>query len=278
MTRCSDTSNDPPTAATKAAKKVIITMSVAPQPKSNELIDRLNVLASVPRVLNPMAMDGRSLEWRRIRDSLEPLFKVDAREAWAVHGALYSVAGDREEMERGFTNSVKLGWEWHIVHNWLNNRVRLGLLSSAQTLFVQYGDPVEGHFSEMARFGLQSGCIQQAAKFSEQAKTMSIQVNELHDSELLVASKMLAGIGISDADVGMRLDIAGNICLKHGYHTRVHVHITNASDFFSGVTFALAIPVTAQEAFDLNVELAEAEEAAGIQKHIECEVVFKAAA
>lgn len=253
-------------------------MTVAPEPKTNELIVRLNALSADPRIIDPAGSDARAQEWRNVLDALEPLYKVDAREAWAVYGGLHSAAGDRDQMERGFKNSVKLGWQWHVAHNWMNNRVRLGMLSAAQELYVDCGLPTAGHFTEMLGFGYQAGCIQIAAEFSRKANAMHIPMDERAYAELSAAADLLKGVGVTDEDVGKHLDIAGEICLKHGFATRVHVHITHSESFFSGVTFAVAVPVSPQEAFDMNIELAEAEEAAGIPKHVECDVVFKAAA
>jgi hypothetical protein len=253
-------------------------MTVAPKPRASELIDRINTLVADPRSIDPESNDERAFEWRRIRDMLEPLFKVDAHEAWAIHGALYGAIGDRVELERGFKNSSRLGWEWHIGHNWINNRIRVGMLSAAQELYAKCGSPTAGHFTQMLGFGFQAGCLHQAAEFSRKAIAMHIQTEDRNYFDLLGASDMLRDAGITDADVGRHLDIAGNICLKHGFSSRAQLHITRGGGFFSGVTFALAVPVSAAEAFDMNVELAEAEHVAGIDKHIECDVVFKAVA
>jgi hypothetical protein len=54
--------------------------------------------------------------------------------------------------------------------------------------------------------------------------------------------------------------------------------VTSADGFFRGVTYSLAVPMSAEEAFDMNVELASEEDAAGIVRHVASDVVFEAAA
>ncbi|WP_320533639.1 hypothetical protein [Robbsia andropogonis] len=246
-----------------------------PQLKTNSLIDRINGLSGGTRFIDPEGGDILATQWHSIHDDLVPLFKVAAREAWAVRGALYGLSGNRDEMERSFHASDKLGFDLFTQLNWLHNRARLGMFSKAQDLYLMHCSPEKGQYTTMAGYGFATGSVHTSVVFAGRAIAMGLIKQEAAHDELQNASELLKSRGISEGEVARHLDIAGNICHKHGYVSNVAMHVTLAGEFFSGVTYALQIPASTSEAFELNMELAEAEESAGIQRHVEYDVVFR---
>jgi len=249
------------------------------QLKTAQILDRINALqTSTSHYFNSSQLTAPVREWREIKNEIDSLMKVDACAAWEAVGAWKSLAGDVTGTETAFANSIRLGNSGSNRENWMINRLNLGLFSAAQSLYAATGHPETGYFTLLLEDGYKAGAIEQAASFIERAREMRIKWDENQVHELTKANAILRHAGISDQQIGRQLDVAGVVLRRHQIRPNGSVLVTSADDFFSGVTYSLAVPVGAEKAFDMNVELARAEDKAGISKNVAFDVVFEAVA
>jgi hypothetical protein len=254
-------------------------MQAKAQPKTFDLIERMNALQRAePRYIDTDSLGASSREWRLLRRDVQPLFKVDACSAWELTGMYLALGGDREGMERAFERSFAIGISSTNQSNHMINRLNLGLFSQAQQAFAVAGAAEGGSFSKMVVDGLATGAVNMVAGFAERAREMKIEWDDGGLSDALKAAvAILQRAGVDDAQIGRQLDIAGNILHNHRVRPEVTPLITAAPGDFEGVTYRLTVPVTPNEAFEMNVELAMAEDEAGLVKDVAFDVVFEAA-
>ncbi len=91
------------------------------------------------------------------------------------------------------------------------------------------------------------------------------------------AAEILGEAGVDDEYIGKRLDIAGDVLLKHRVMPYIVPSVLNMPGEFVGVTYRLPVATDASEAFEMNMELAQAELDAGLAEGMPFEVVFEAA-
>ena len=254
-------------------------MKAIPQPKTAQIFDRINALqTTTSHYFNSAQLTPLVREWRATKTEIDSIMKVDACAAWEAAGAWKGLAGDVAGTETAFANSVRLGNSGSNRENWMINRLNLGLFSAAQSLYAVTGHPEAGYFTLLLEVGYKAGAIGQAASFIERAREMRINWDENQVQEVMKANAILRHAGISDQQIGRQLDVAGAVLRRYQIRPNASVLVTSAADFFSGVTYALAVPVGAEKAFDMNVELAREEDKAGINKNVAFDVVFEAAA
>ncbi|WP_186120639.1 hypothetical protein [Burkholderia gladioli] len=250
-----------------------------PQTVTNDLIDLVNRLQESSRFYIDTALVSKdSQSWRAIKRQAEALFKVDAKQAWEIVGMLEALKGDRDAMEAAFSKSLSLGLSESNHLNLMVNRLNLGLFSAAQQVYSQVGSPEGGKFSLMIDDGLKAGAIFQAHQFVARAQDMKIEWEdkEALTGEIQEAAAILEAAGIDDSTIGRRLDLAGEILHRHRIRPGLRRSIMSVPGEFVGVAYRLFVPATAAEAFAMNLELAEAETAAGIESDSTFEVVFEA--
>jgi hypothetical protein len=253
-------------------------MQAKVQPKTFDLIERMNALQRAePRYVDSSSLSPSTREWRMLRKDVDQMFKVDACSAWELTGMCLALAGDRDGMERAFENSFALGNSGTNRANHMINRLNLGLFSEAQAAFAIAGAAETGSFTKMAVDGLATGAIHLVANFAERAREMKIEWDGggLAD-DIKAAEAILRGAGVDDAQVGRQLDIAGNILHNHRVRSEVAPQVTAMPGVFESVTYLLRVPVSPNEAFEMNIELAMAEDEAGIVKDVAFDVVFEA--
>lgn len=254
-------------------------MKAIAQPKTAQIFGRINALqATTSHYFNSSQLTPFVREWREIKNEIDSLMKVDACAAWEAAGAWKGLAGDVAGTEIAFANSVRLGNSGSNRENWMINRLNLGRFSVAQTLYAAIGNPETGYFTLLLEAGYKAGAIEQAASFIERAREMRIKWDENQVHEVMQANAILRHAGISDQQIGRQLDVAGAVLRRHQIRPNGSVLVTSADDFFSGVTYSLAVPVGAEQAFDMNVELAREEDKAGVNKNVAFDVVFETAA
>jgi len=254
-------------------------MKAIAQPKTAQIFDRINALqATTSHYFNSSQLTPFVREWREIKNEIGSLMKVDACAAWEAAGAWRGLAGDVAGTEAAFANSVQLGNSGSNRENWMITRLNLGLFSAAQNLYAATGHPKTGYFTLLLEDGYKAGAIGQAASFIERAREMRIKWDENQVEEVMQANAILRHAGMSDQQIGRQLDVAGVVLRRHEIPPNGSVLVTSADDFFSGVTYSFAVPVGAEKAFDMNVELAREEDKAGINKNVAFDVVFEAAA
>jgi len=254
-------------------------MKAIAQPKTAQIFDRINALqATTSHYFNSAQLTPFVREWRETKIEIDSIMKVDACAAWEAAGAWKGLAGDLAGTETAFANSVRLGNSGSNRENWMINRLNLGLFSAAQSLYAVTGHPETGYFTLLLEVGYKAGAIGQAASFIERAREMRIKWDENQVQEVMTANAILRHAGISDQEIGRQLDVAGALLRRYQIRPNASVFVTSADDFFSGVTYSLAVPVGAEKAFDMNVELAREEDKAGINKNVAFDVVFEAVA
>ena len=254
-------------------------MKAIPQPKTARIFDRINALqATTSHYFNSAQLTPLVREWRATKTEIDSIMKVDACAAWEAAGAWKGLAGDVAGAETAFANSVRLGNSGSNRENWMINRLNLGLFSGAQSLYAVTGHPETGYFTLLLEVGYKAGAIGQTASFIERAREMRINWDEDQVQEVMKANVILRDAGISDQQIGRQLDVAGAVLRRYQIRPNASVLVTSADDFFSGVTYSLEVPVGAEKAFDMNVELAREEDKAGINKNVAFDVVFEAAA
>ncbi|WP_250533478.1 hypothetical protein [Caballeronia sp. AZ10_KS36] len=253
-------------------------MKAIPQPKTKEIIEQINaVQAASPYYVDPMQLTERSRAYRRIKRDVDALFKVDARAAWEATGALKALIGDWKGVQEGFSASLALGDSGTNRMNWVVNCLNLGMFTEGQNAFAQVGDPEQGYFSKLLAMGIRAGAIELALSYAERAKEMKISLDESRADEIANMREMLRTAGVSDKQIAQHLDVAGTILRRHHIRPNVEPRVTTAAGFFQGVTYAFPVPVSADEAFAMNMELAVEELEAGIEKDVAFDVVFEAA-
>jgi hypothetical protein len=247
--------------------------------KTAQIFDRINALqATTSHYFNSAQLTPLVREWWATKTEIDSIMKIDACAAWEAAGAWKGLAGDVAGTETAFANSVRLGNSGSNRENWMMNRLNLGLFSAAQSLYTVTGHPETGYFTLLLEVGYQSGAIGQAASFIERAREMSIKWDENQVQEVMAANAILRHAGVSDQQIGRQLDVAGAVLRRYQIRPNASVLVTSAADVFSGVTYSLAVPVGAEKAFDMNVELAREEDKAGINKNVAFDVVFEAVA
>jgi hypothetical protein len=252
-------------------------MHAIPQPKTAELVERINALkVASPYFIDSSQVCARSHEWRDIKREIDRLRRIDACAAWELTGAWKSLAGDCEGTELASSNSAALGITRSNGANWVVNRLNLGLFRLAQQKFAEVGAPHLGQFTRIVSDGFKAGAIAQAADFIERAEEMGIDWNEADKDDILKAHRLLLAAGISDDHVAQHLDVAGVILRRHRIRPHICPRVTTADGLFHGVTYSLGVPVSAREAFKMNAELAEEEDRAGIARYPAFDVVFEA--
>ncbi len=215
---------------------------------------------------------------RITRRDIESLFKVDACAAWETLGAWKALIGDWEGVQEAFRNSLALGSTGSNRVNWVINCINLGMFSAGQEAYAAVGAPESNYFSVAQIAGVRCGAVELVAHFVERAKKMQINWDEGSEATLNEAHQMLKGAGISDEQIGRHLDIAGVVLRRHHIRPKVYPRVISAEGFFNGVTYTFTVPVSAAEAFEMNMELAEGEVEAGIVKDVAFDVVFEAEA
>jgi hypothetical protein len=252
-------------------------MKAIAQAKTTQIFDRINALqATTSRYINSSQLTPLVREWREIKNEIDSLIKADACAAWEAAGAWKGLAGDVAGTEIGFANSVRLGNSGSNRENWMISRLNLGLFSGAQSLYAAIGHPESGYFTLLLKDGYNAGAIGQAASFIERAREMRIKWDENQVQDIMKADAILRHAGVSDQQIGLQLDVAGTVLRRNQIRPNPSVLVTSADDCFTGVTYLLAVPVGAVQAFDMNVELAREEDKAGISKNVAFDVVFEA--
>jgi hypothetical protein len=251
-------------------------MKAIAQQKNGQLFEEINALQAASRhYLDSTSINPLVRRWRALKHEIDALMKVDACSAWELAGAWKGLSGDLAATEEAFANSAKLGNSGTNRINWMVNRLNLGLFSGAQALYAEVGTAEDGYFTQLLEEGCCSGAIQQAVRFIERAGEMHIKGNADLTTEIIKANAILQVAGLSDACIAQHLDVAGLVLRRHRIRPDGTLRVTSAPGYFNGVTYAFKVPVPAESAFDMNIELAEEEDRAGIDKHVAFDVVFE---
>jgi len=256
-------------------------MSGLPAPKTRQIIDRINALQVQSAYFVRLdEVSARTRDCRAIKREIDELFAVDAAAAWELVGAWSTLSADVAEMTRAFEASIKIADTGTNRVNYAINNVAIGMFSAAQETCAQF-EAAAGEGNAYAGVATATaflcGALSLANRLAAKARAMRQELDPRGSVDLAVATDILGKAGISEAAIAKHLDIAGAILRSHNMRPRVEPRVTAAEGFFSGVTYAFHVPVSASEAFEMNIELATAESEAGIEKNIAFDVVFEAA-
>lgn len=246
-------------------------MYIAPQTTSTEITDKINAILHSGKYISET-----DWKWRQIKRECEKLRDVCPSEGWSVLSCLYALNGNIEESKRSFDAAKALGSDPAIYKNWLANLVNVGLFIKAQELYAVHGSPTTGEFTNRFSLGLQVGAFQKLAEFIESAKKMGLDMTTLNTSLVKNVAALLRTAGLNDHDVSRQLEAAGKVLNRNRLISLgdPEISVCDIPDEFTGVTFALRLPVDAADIFSYNIQLAKEEIAMNIKKNQAFDVVF----
>ena len=252
-------------------------MNALPVAKTAEIISRINALhAPSLQYLNLEVISPEAREFWQLSREIELLLKVDACAGWEAHGALKALTGDCDAVKAAFQASFALGNSGSNRINWIVSCVNMGMFYSAFDACVNLSVEDTGFLAGAQRAALKCGALAESCKFAERAMVTRSEWDKDAAETVTAAIEILRDAGISDEQVARQLDLAGNVLRRHALRPLVIPRVTSAEGFFRGVTYALPVPVSSEEAFDMNAELAVEEAEARIQKDVAFDVVFEA--
>lgn len=247
-------------------------MQIQPQSIENQLIRQANELRKSHRYF----IQPDNPDWIKLVVEAEKLRSVERWAGWAVLGSLYGLIGDLASMNRAFETSLQ--WRHHqtTISNWISNLVTLGQFTRAQEILRAEAHPTSGFINYLSDVGTLAFAYRLIDEYFTIAETMKMEITSIDRQSVSSISQFLADEGLSDADIARHLDVAGEILSKH----RIPVVSKTSCHKLPGVsnafTVALAVPVSQSEAFDMNIELAMAEEERNIKKNSSFDIVFAA--
>ena len=247
-------------------------MKLAPVPKHNQVNAKINAALESGAYNDP-----GSFEMRLLRRECEQVVKAEPFMGWALLGSFFSALGDVEEAERCFSASLKLRNDYVTHANYHTNLGNLGLFSKAHQYFVEHGRPEKGQFSMMLGFAQTMGSFQTAVAYAEEAEAMGIELQEQLSESCRKAACLLASEGVSDEQVALHLDVAGEVLRRRRmfYYDAPKIKVSAVKGVFVGVTCVLAVAGSSMEVFEMNMELAQLEREMDVVKHPAFDVIFK---
>lgn len=234
--------------------------------KTNETIEKvIEMAAKTPYFLEP------NLDWRRLVKEIEPL-KAQRRYEWdGAMGVLYSYVMKFEEAEACFENSLKLNEDPVTIFNYFHCMLYGGHYRKAQQMYQKYGDPSRGLFTKLAPIAHECGAFETYVKYGVSAKNMNLDINI---DILSAVVRLMADAGIGQEEVAHHMEVAAEILKRHKLRPRMKRVFAGDKDGGSMFSVLFVVPMTTDSVFDLNVELAQAEDAHGIKKQIAFDVAF----
>jgi hypothetical protein len=236
-----------------------------------EVVDKINVLLNSLTYADPDGDAAREIlrDCERVRRS-EPAF------GWSLLSLYYSVIGEPQEADRCFRASQ--AWENLLVtsENYHASLSNTGFFSKAHQFFEERGRPESGMFSAMAGNALMSGSIQTFVRYFDMAVLMQMEMPKFQIESARAAAALLERTGVSDEQLTRHLDAAGAVLRHHRlfFQEVAELEISDEPDVLIGVTYVFRIKMSSSEVFEMNLELAIAEEEMGIEKSPAFDVVF----
>ena len=212
------------------------------------------------------------MRWHRWLRDIAPLKEKERGEWDNAAGILYSMVGRFDDAHRCFENSLRIAYSPQVVYNFIQSTISSGQYLRAQELYQHHGHPKMGNFERLIRSGLACGAYAQVLSYIAAARDMGITVPHLRGSPDEVAEFLLAQ-KIPDADVALHLEAAGKIAARHRVKTQLkRVIAGDQKPVMLSILFVVA--KSGDEVFEMNIELAQAEEEMGIKKQLAFDVAF----
>ncbi|QOY95607.1 hypothetical protein IM543_07070 [Massilia sp. UMI-21] len=248
-------------------------MAVA-KTKSSEVVDKLNNVLEEGKYA-----DSNSFAMRAILRDCEQVRAVDPAHGWSLLGCYHTLLGDEEEVERCFRASQNLMKSPHACSNYHTNLTNLGFFSRAHAFYKANGNPESGNFSMISLIGFLSGSFQTFVSYYDRAVAMNMELPQYPITQLRRVAELLSRAGWSDEMTTRHMDAAGLILRRHRLlcSEDSQVDVVDEPGVFQGVTCAIPLQMNAEKVFELNMELAAAEEELQVEKSPVFDVMFLSA-
>lgn len=227
-----------------------------PKLKADSVIDQVNsIILAATTYLPPDDMVVRRL-LREAEDS------ITASPA-AGHSALacvYQLVGDAEKAKHHSDNAIRLSGDLVFVVNRSSILANLGLASEGQQSFKAVIPPEKGWTKFIWNQGLVLGAYRMMNDALVTARRLMLDLEQIDTQTVERAAQVMEKLNISDADVALILDAAGEILRKHrlfyvGKAPRVDIWDGDGRMPFIRVTFKTS--VSQQAAHDMYMELVD---------------------
>ncbi|MDR5818054.1 hypothetical protein QCE62_31025 [Caballeronia sp. LZ033] len=230
-------------------------MNALPQPKTHQLVDRINALrAASPRFIDPAEITPLSREWRAIGHDIRQLLQADARAAWELTGSWRALAGDVEGAEGAFRNAVALGLSDVGRENWMITRLGLGMFSAAQALYRELCGARTRNLAVIAPYGFLAGAVGCTAELIREARMRGGEWDEEWAEQVSAAASILTDAGVTDDEIAQRLDCTGIVLRQHRLCPDVNPLVIDLEGICRCVSFRLSVPTS----WDLTKKMNEA--------------------
>jgi hypothetical protein len=246
-------------------------MKIAANTKSDEVIDKLNTVLRTGKYAS-----SSDFALRVIRRECEQVRSVDPARGWSLLGCYHSLLGEADEVDRCFKASQDLRNISIACDNYHTNLTNLGYFSRAHEFFKARATPESGMFSLMANVAFTSGSFQTFLAFYDGAMAMNMEMPVLPVERARRVAAVLSKAGVSDEQVTQHLDAAGVVLRKHKFFFADdgEIEVADEPGVFSGVTCIFRVNQSAEEVFELNMELSAAEDEMNVERSPAFDVLF----
>lgn len=226
-------------------------MTIKPKTKNNDIqfkIDEISDLGMFVSSHDPRVLD--------INAEIASLHLVDRQAALRLQALMRHLTGDLDGA-LSVLDKVDL----------YDPQLELVLYSNfnrcdrAQAIFAKYCGPRNGNFISTAYFASVNGAFHKAAEFAHEA--LSMQLTELESlplEQIFMIDKILTEFGVSDAQVGAILEVAGEVLQEHRLLFVGNGPEVEAFDIpgeLRAVHMTYRLAVTASEAVSIYLEFIE---------------------
>jgi hypothetical protein len=239
--------------------------------KSSEIVDKLNNVLDEGKYVDPSSFAMRAI----LRDC-QQVRAIDAAHGWSLLGCYYTLLGDAEEMERCFRASKDLSNTPIAYSNYHTNLTNLGLFSRAHKFYKASGNPEGGNFSAISLIAFLSGSFHTFLSYYDRAIAMKMELPTFPIAQIRQIVAVLSRAGWSDDKVTKHMDAAGLVLMRHRLlcSEDSQIDVVDEPGVFQGVTCAIPVHLSAEEVFELNMELSAAEEELQVEKSPVFDVMF----
>jgi hypothetical protein len=183
------------------------TVSQVPQTISSEITRDINALIHESDEMR----DWNSAEIQELFSRIGKLQKVDARAAFISFGALAGLCGDPDEVREYYRKALYLPEKDGTKFEFFTSMGNAGLYSEAQQLGSSLLDPRLGFFPKLWQMAMAMGLVRTVCRFLDDAKRLYEELRDLDFSLIEAASRVMQERQLEDKDIGMVLDIMGEV-------------------------------------------------------------------